>query len=319
MTVTAEYLNNLSDLCASTPVTEHHELLLKKLARVYPHLDFRKVLTRGGWHRSGGILSADGERIAVHRRDWLEQVSDSEFDDLLARYAGSGYIATTCLGKTHYFVAPTGDRAQAFIQLEVEEIQEVRDHVMFDPDNPGDDLEDLMDPADAERLAPDPVGEPRYVFRRITAVPEFMERMKSRMLERGNRYQSIQRFMQDWDRSSSHETGPFCYHWVLSLQEYSDVYGEPVMQARPVSTFIDAVPPLKLNGEHRGAHLANLIHGFDHDIGYPMAWYFYMLSHSEVPHQLAANIHQDQMGAYDYLPPRDLKVLKDWTANPYGI
>jgi len=44
-----------------------------------------------------------------------------------------------------------------------------------------------------------------------------------------------------------------------------------------------------------------------------------MLSHREVPHQLAESIHKDQMGAYDYLPARDLKVLRDWSAQPYGI
>jgi hypothetical protein len=68
----------------------------------------------------------------------------------------------------------------------------------------------------------------------------------------------------------------------------------------------------------RGAGLANLIHGFDRVVGYPFAWYFHMLTHKPVPHQLAEAVHADLMGAYEYLLARDLKVLRDWHARPYG-
>jgi hypothetical protein len=106
---------------------------------------------------------------------------------------------------------------------------------------------------------------------------------------------------------------------VLSLQEYTDAYGEHIRLAKPVSTFAGELPRLRLDDFDRGSRLANLIHGFDHDVGFPMAWYFYMLSHNGVPHQLPEAIHKDLMGAYDYLPAKDLKVFKDWYDKQYGI
>jgi len=319
MILSMNIIDDIADTCAGTQVSVGHDLLLKKLARILPQLSFQHVLTRGGWHRTGGILDKDGNRVADNLREWVETRSAGDVNNLLDQYVDAGYIATRFKGQTLYFVAQTGESAQDFLQLEVEELQEVTGHSLLDTEVIPDNIEGIIDPANVVRLSPQPVGEPRYVFRRITPVAEFMHIMSQHMLNRGNKYTFLKRFMQDWDHSSSHESGPFCHHWVLSLQEYTDAYGEPVLQAKPVSTFNGEVPLMKLNGVHRGSRLANLVHGFDHDMGYPMAWYFYMLSHSEVPHQLAESIHRDLMGAYDYLPARDLKILKDWSAKPYGV
>ena len=312
-------IDDITNACASTSVDSQHDVLLQKLKQILPELPFVHVLTRGGWHRTGGVLNREGERIADNLRDWLEIESSGDINKLIDQYVDTDFIVTSFVGKTHYFVAQTGESAQDYVQLEVEELQEIKDHALFSQDALPDDIEDMIDPVDMEKLPADPVGEPRYMFRRITPVDNFMQLMSEHMMVRGNKYFSIQRFMHDWDRSSAKETGPFCHHWVLSLQEYTDAYGEPIMQAKPVSTFEGDVPLMKLNGVHRGSQLAVLVHGFDHDIGYPMAWYFYMLSHREVPHKLAEAIHKDLMGAYAYLPAKDLKVLKDWTAKPYGI
>jgi len=37
-----------------------------------------------------------------------------------------------------------------------------------------------------------------------------------------------------------------------------------------------------------------------------------MLTRRLVSHRLAEAVHADQMGAFDYLPARDLAVLRDW-------
>jgi hypothetical protein len=34
---------------------------------------------------------------------------------------------------------------------------------------------------------------------------------------------------------------------------------------------------------------------------------------------VAEAVLRDQMGAYDYLPAKDLKVLRQWEERPYGI
>lgn len=319
MTIAVSIIDNIANICASTVVDNEHEPMRKKLQRIYPDLAFSHVLTRGGWHRSGGVVNSEGNRIAANLREWVETESGGDVDQLIEQYADAGYIATNFIGKTHYFVALIGDAAQDFVQLEVEELQEVPDHHLINPESLPDDLEEIIEPIDVVKLQPETVGEPHYVFRRITLIPDFLQAMSEKLQERAGKYSSVEQFMQDWDRSSSKEHGPFCHHWVLSLQEYTDAWGEPIMQAKPVSTFAGELALMKLNGEHRGSRLAQLIHGFDREVGYPMAWYFFMLSHSEVPHQLAESIHKDLMGAYDYLPARDLRILNDWYLNPYGI
>ncbi len=319
MTFAVSIIDNIADICASTVVDNEHELLFQKLRRTYPDYAFTHVLTRGGWYRSGGVVNSEGKRIADNVSAWLEAESGGDVDQMIQQYADAGYIVTRFVGKTHYFVAQIGDTAQDFVQLEVEELQEVPDHLLIDPESLPEDNEGIIDPIDAEKLPAEPIGLPFYAFRRMTSIADFLLDMAEKMQERAEKYSSVTRFMQDWDRSSSREYGPFCHRWVLNLQEYTDAWGEPIMRAKPVSTYAKDLLLMKLNGIHRGSRLAQLIHGFDRDIGYPMAWYFFMLSHSEVPHQLAEAIHNDLMGAYDYLPAKDLKILNDWYVKPYGI
>lgn len=316
-------INTLADACASTVVMDDHELLLKKLSQIYPDLSFSHVMTRGGWHRSGGVLDDKGQRVAERFTDWVETESGGDIDEFIEKYLDAGYIVTGFTGKTNYFVARTGEAAEDFIQLEVEELQEVKDHILLGGDSLPDDIDDVTNPMDTKKLSAEPVGEPRYMFRRITSICDFMKSMsdgiRSDLLRPDDKAVIIRRFMDDWDRSSAKESGVFSEHWVLSLQEYTDAYGEHIMQAKPVSVFTDELPQLRLDDVGHGTRLANLVHGFDHDIGFPMAWYFYMLTHSEVPHQLAEAIHKDLMGAYAYLPAKDVKVLKDWYEKPYGV
>ena len=68
-----------------------------------------------------------------------------------------------------------------------------------------------------------------------------------------------------------------------------------------------------------GSELANRIHGYDRSVGYPFAWYFNMLGNKAENYTVADAVLKDLMGAYDYLPARDLKVLRQWEERPYGI
>ena len=309
-------IDDVNNICNSTPVTSDHSLLLQKILRLFPHWSFAHALTRGGWHRPGGVVAAEGERITNNVRGWIEKEFGNDLQQLTDRYADAGYIATSLSGKTHYFVAQTGDAAQDFVQLEVEELQEVTDHVMFSSESAPDSIEDLIDPLNVEKLPADLLGAPVYLFRRITPVAEFISGYST---ERNKQLANLQRFMHDWDCSSARENGAFCRHWVLSLREHMDAWGEPVAQIKPVNICVNNTASIKIENEQRGIQLARLVNDFDHDIGYPMAWYFFMLTSSKVPYQLAEAIHKDLMGAYDYLPAKDVKVLKDWIAKPYGI
>ena len=312
-------ITDVANICATTAVQQDHALLLQKLSRLFPQLTFEHVLTRGGWHRPGGVITAQGDRIADHFEDWLESEVDDDMSSFIERYMNADYYVTRIRGSTHYFVAQYGDRAQEFVQLEVEALQEETERKLFSDNELPDDIQDLIDPVNHGSCDAKCIGEMRYELRRITVIDEFLAQMKECMTGRSRLPDFIQRFMQDWDRSSASETGAFSKHWVLSLGQYIDAWGDQVMQAKPVSTDEAAFHSLELGTTDHGSEHARLIHGFDRDLGYPMAWYFFMLSHTEVPHQLAEAIHSDLMGAYDYLPARDLKILRDWSDQPYGI
>lgn len=308
-------IHKVSGVCSFTGVSEGHIQLLKNLSQTLPDLAFTVALTRGGWHRIGGLIDIEGNRISDHLIDWIEHNSASDITNLYAIYAEAGYVVTHVHGKTHYLVARTGDAPQDFIQLEIEELQELADHLLFGEDESPDDIDDLIEPAMITRVEQEPVGESRYMFRRMTSIADYLQRMS----EKKGKISATQRFIEDWARSSAGECGTFSDHWVLGLREYTDAYGEPVILAQPVSTHTEDIPRLEKEHVSHGPKLANMIHGFDRHMGYPMAWYFYMLTHSNVPYQLVEAIRHDQMGAYDYLPQKDLAVLKDWYNNPYSI
>ncbi len=308
-------IHKVSGVCSFTRVSKDHTQLLKNLSQALPDLAFAVALTRGGWHRVGGLLDLDGNRVSDHLIEWIEQNSDSDITSLYATYAEAGYVVTHVHGKTHYLVARTGEVPQDFIQLEIEELQELTDHLLFTEGEMPDDVDDLIEPGKVTPVKQEAVGETRYAFRRMTSIADYLQRMS----EKKGKMSATQRFIEDWARSSAGECGTFSDHWVLGLREYIDAYGEPVILAQPVSTHTDDIPRLEEEHVSHGPALANMIHGFDRHMGYPMAWYFYMLTHSNVPYQLVEAIHDDQMGAYDYLPQKDLAVLKDWYNNPYSI
>ena len=313
--VTDNLRDRVAGMCSFTRVSRDHTHLLENLSQTLPELSFKVVLSRGGWHRVGGLLDKEGNRVSSNLVEWLEKNAGDDISRLYAEYAEGGYIVTHLHGTTHYLVACAGDDPRDFVQLEIEELQELTDHQLFNEEELPDDIDDLIEPVSLEQVEQQPVAQPRYAFRRMTAIADYMQQMSDKM----NKADAIKRFMEDWSRSSAGECGAFSDHWVLGLREYTDAYGQQVMLAKPVTTHTGAIPRLEKERVRHGSKLANTIHGFDRDMGYPMAWYFYMLTHSNVPYQLVEAIHNDQMGAYDYLPAKDLKVLIDWYNKPYGI
>jgi hypothetical protein len=307
----------LAQLCNDTDVSLGLDALNERLSRMMPDLDFNWVITRGHWHRLGGVVDADYQPVSRNIVQWAEQESAGDVDELIARYLDMGFFATHLAGKTHFFTAPFGDRPEDFIQLEIEELQEVINRPLVQRDWFPDSLAEFLDPLDYPRLEPEPVAEPYYQFRRITPIAKLVH-------ERGPQRESqshynLRRFFQDWEQSSAGEAGPFCNHWILALREYLDSDGECSRIARPVCTFPGQLPELPPGESLHGSKLANAIHDYDRLLGCPFAWYFIMLSRKATNYSLAEAVLQDQMGAYDYLPARDLKVLRHWEERPYGV
>ena len=298
-------------LCALRPAACDPAALAAAVQDLLPGLEVRHVLSRGGWHRLGGVVDIEGRRVAHNIREWAQTESGGDVDRLMEKLAGQHLFATRSNGRTHYLVAPTGTGPEDFIQIEVEEIQEVLDRCITDPDWFPDGIAEFVDPLDFPRLEPEPVGEPHLVFRRLVRVPALMAS--------GDGGPKLRRFLADWGRSSAGDSDRFCDHWVLSIREYQDRDGEGRLSAKPVPAVQEAVPGLPSAEVARGIGLANQIHGFDRALGYPFAWYFHMLTNPKVSHRLAEAVHADLMGAYAYLPAKDLKVLRDWYAEPYGL
>ena len=48
-----------------------------------------------------------------------------------------------------------------------------------------------------------------------------------------------------------------------------------------------------------------------------MAWFFHMVGAAGVPDAVGRQVARDHDEGFDYLPARDLQVLRDWAANPY--
>lgn len=106
MEAVIEQIDQLSELCAATDTDTGLNELLAGIIRLFPDADFQCVLSRGGWHRPGGVVDADYQSVSDNIMQWAETVSGGDVDTLIADYQESGYFATRMAGKTHYFTAP---------------------------------------------------------------------------------------------------------------------------------------------------------------------------------------------------------------------
>jgi hypothetical protein len=305
----------LAQLCNDTSAQDGLHGLSERISGLMPELDFSHVATRGHWHRLGGVIDADYRPVSSNILKWAEEVSGGDVDQLIAAYGDKGYFATRLAGKTHYLSAPTGDTPEAFVQIEIEELREVLDRPLIERDWFPESIEEFLDPLDYPRLQAEPIGEPWLQFRRITPV----ELLLTESSKDNQALFNLKRFFDDWSASSANEHGPFCQHWALALREFFDTDGECRISAKPFSTFDGEAGELNQGGQLQGAELANLIHGYDRRVGYPFAWFFNMLGNKAENYAVAEAVLKDQMGAYDYLPAKDLKVLRQWEERPYGV
>jgi hypothetical protein len=277
-----------------------------------PQVGFRHVLSRAGWYRLGGVIAADQQRVTDNIRQWLEQSVGDDLDGFIDQQHDRGLIATRIQGQTHYLTADTGDAPEDFIQLEVEELQEVTDRELLPEGWVPDNLEELLDPLQRVQLAPLTVGGPRYVFRRLQSVPELLDAA-------GGRLSSAKRFMYDWAASSAAKCGRFSEHWVLALRETEGSEGEHYLSAKPVpSTAFPDVGLSPYSGQ-RGTALVDELRRFDQAAGYPFAWFFAMLTSRKVPFEVGEAVLADLASDYDYLPPRDALILSAWSNKRYAV
>ncbi len=309
---------SIAAACKQVPVAQGPAALARELSRIAPQYDFREVLSRGGWYRLGGVIDATGKHVADDLERWAEDALAAHGDDfaaLAAAHAGDGLRATRFTGKTHYWVARTGDGAADFIQIEIEELQEITCHPLFPDGETPTSLEELVDPRDVCEGNHVALGVPFYALRRVTDIAAFLAAMRAQKPDP----QPIHRFVDAWMQSTASHASEFSNHWVVAVREHLDRFRQPIRSATPVAAVNGAPPRFTGAFGARGLALADALHRFDKQAGYPMAWFFHMLTTKSVPHAVAAVAIEDVQGGFRYLPDRDVQVVRDWLHHPYGF
>lgn len=314
-----EYCKSLApaivETCAKVPVSSGPGALVKALGQALPDWKFRHALGRGGWYRLGGIVDGNGQRISDNLESWVEAAldeRDGDFAQLVDDFAGQNLYATRLVGQTHYLVASAGEANDDFLQLEIEDLQEMRVHRLFANDPTS--LEELVDPRGGGDLA-QPLGLPFYTFRRIQHIGAFLKRMLAQKPEPAG----VHRMVEDWETSSAGATSTYYNHWVIATREHLDRYHQTVFRAQPIATLAGEAPEFATAPGTSGLDLYGALGHFDREAGYPMAWYFHMLTTKAVPHWVAQTVVEDALAGFAYLPQRDVDVVRGWLHRPYAV
>jgi hypothetical protein len=314
---TQDLTRAIAELCLRVPVAAGPGALNRELAKIAPNLNFREILERGGWYRLGGVVDASGAHVADDLAAWAETqllTRDDDFQELFEDYAASGLRATRLSGKTHYLVATTGTSAADFLQVEIEELQETIGHPLFDRDTPPTSLEQLIDPRSSS-AGNTALGAPFYALRRVTDIAAFIRRMREQKPDA----QPMHDFLDAWQKSSAGFATQFSNHWIIAVREHLDRYRQPILNATPVAALNGAPPRFESVFGARGLALQDALQRFDRQVGYPMAWFFHMLTTKAVPHAVASAVIEDVQAGFRYLPDRDVQTVRDWLHRPYAV
>ena len=302
---------------ASTP-RPHHASLLGRARALLPDCDFRFAFSRGGWYRAGGVLRADGARIADNLDDWVAQQLAEAGEDLgefLERHADDDLLVTRHSGRTHYFVAPYGPDAADFLQLEVEELQEILDRKLWDADAPPTDAQELSDPVRPACVPAQAVAAPRYRFSRLTDMRRVLAGLPAPL----GQQPPLARFMAEWMHGRAAEDAHFCEHWVVATREHHDRYHNVVIHATPVSPRARQLKSFHWDVGLAGLDAAHQLRAFDRAAGYPGAWYFHLVAGGLAPRELADALTRDLDAGYCYLGDAETALLAGWLRAPYSV
>jgi len=311
-------LERLRQGIEATSPRPHHSALLASFAGLLPGCELRYAFTRGGWYRPGGLIQQDGSRVTADLERWAEEelaACGGDFAECIERHDGAGLLATRHVGRSHYFVGVYGKGAADFVQLEIEELQEVLDRQLLDPDNLPTDLEELTDPVEPLRVDAQPIDRAYYRFRRLTDI----RRVLARQPGTANIQSALSRFMEEWEQSQARARGHFSDQWVIGIREHKDRYHNTQLAATPIPRHARKLKTFHWNPEAKGVELAAQIQSFDRVAGYPDAWYFHMVAGGLVPRTIAYILKNDLEDGFSYLSETGVKLLDRWVIDPYGV
>jgi hypothetical protein len=311
-------LSQLIKAIETTPPRPHHSALLEIAHRIYPNNHFVYALSRGGWYRHGGVITSAGERIADSLETWAKaelEACDDDIGELLERYLERDLLVTRHTGRTHYFVSAYGAAAADFFQLEVEELQEVLDRKLIDPDNLPEDLQELTEPIAPAEIEAQAVGASRYQVRRLVD----MRQMVQRVAANNGRTSHLARILFEWSHSAAATRGHFSDHWIAGVREHQDRYHNPVLSVSLISRHARQLKSFHWNIDLTGVEMGAQLHAFDRAAGYPAAWYFHLVAGTITPPKIAYAVAQDLEAGFSYLPDTEVALLRGWIDAPYSV
>ncbi len=303
------------ETCVGATVSSGPGGLVKALSQAIPEWKFRHAMSRGGWYRLGGIVDGQGQRVSDSLGSWVENALQENGGDLARlddALSDQQLYATRLVGQTHYLVTSAGPGNADFLQLEIENLQEMRVHQLF-ANHPAT-VDEVLDPhggSDKPLL----LGLPFYTFGRLQHIGATLRRMLAQRPEPA----PIHRMLDDWSASSAGHTSAYCNHWVIATREHLDRYQQSVFRAQPIATRAGDPPEFDADHTTRGLRLNEDLACFDRHVGYPMAWYFLMLGGKVVPHWVAEAVVEDSLAGFAYLPQRDIDVVRQWLHRPYAV
>ncbi len=309
---------DLTKICKQTLPNPNHELLLSKLQALNPAYPIRLAKTGREWYRLGGIVDKDGHRVADDLVEWTERTyieCGRDLQTLIDHARDSKLIATRQTGNTLHFVVETGSKAEQFIQIDIDKTHETSDRFLVNESSLPEDLEEFIDPLYPECIDAFNIGAARYSYRRKTDVEVFMSEINKYHPEE----HPVQRFMDDWNRSSASQKAIFSHDWIIRPFRNTGRFGEQIINVEISYTQQKHVPQFDDISGKKGVTLSNLLTRFDRQVGYPFAWFFYMVKGELIPVQTGLAVYKDITGEYSYLPERDIAILKDWISTPYRV
>jgi hypothetical protein len=311
-------LSKLSAEIEATPPRPHHSGLLEIANSIRPGCNFEYALNRGGWYRHGGVITEDGRRITDNLDSWanaeLKDCSD-DMGELMERYATKGLLVTRHSGQTHYFVGAYGLAPTDFMQLEVEELQEVLDRRLIDPANQAEELIELTEPISPILLEAQVVTAPHYQLRRLID----MRQVVASVSISDGRSNALSRILAEWLNSSASTRGHFSDHWIVALREHLDRYCNRVLTASLISRHARALKPFHWDVELSGVEMGAQLQAFDRAAGYPSAWYFHLIAGTITSPKIAYAVMRDLDAGFSYLPETEAILIRSWEDAPYSV
>lgn len=304
------------------------------------------------------VIAKDGS-ILGRLNDWLPTAfaeANHDIATLWARLQESGLRVTENTMDRLVFVAPYGSKPAEFIQLEVWlSTYTVNQRIVSDSleDRPID-LNGLLAReyfSGDVHIDPEPLGLPRYEFGCIFDVAKHCREIAKRheieqyerelisveitkpgqapvreayfdaFPEERDRQPAALRLFDDWAKSSAgHSGAEFCDNWFVDHSDWTDpADGSRYLSLIPQWTQREPPPRIGASGAETVYGLWDTLIRFDRTVGYPMAWYFFMLHGNRIADNVGEAVLKGVEDGHLVLPEHDVQVLRRWYDTPYGF